>query len=517
MFKSRIWKWGLDKKLKSDEVLAIMVLKRDRDAQNKQSEFTIRGQPVDMDNINRYIKRNPQLVARFRAGELPSMQTTLEVQCSTPSPVLLPSVDTSSTPQPRREVLVYLKEYIEESFYSGNWHCEYDVSCGTNAMEDHSDELFERMLTSLALANRCMARGDVIELSTMLDPAFEALKELVVAQSPSFAVRMICLLWYLNTHHQNDLLPLVVNFLVGVIPIKLGHQHLMSRIWASIAKDSPETYHELCSSAYKLLVPLLERRVGPANLLTTMLYGDHVDFLFHSGSIKEALNLCKEYIGRAEASGKQHPWLSELTVVEEVLSRAQREPSAGSDGTFGSTGSPLTNVDGHAVRLIQLGDLQMKAGETIAAIDLYEQARQVLEASGSDERLMLTALANLELSHTKMSNFAEAERIRGLRSKRHAEYTIETSTLVATQRETRPRSQQTPPMPTLTTTLVDGDDKGKRRDSDAMGVGLGLGPTPWDASPVSTSNMPMATWSPEVFMSPSSATFSTNNDWQFPM
>jgi hypothetical protein len=86
MYKSRIWKWGLDKKLKSDEVLAILLLKQERDAQQKSSQFTIRGRHVDMDNINRYVKRNAGLLSRVRAGERPNVQSSHEVACYTPPP-----------------------------------------------------------------------------------------------------------------------------------------------------------------------------------------------------------------------------------------------------------------------------------------------------------------------------------------------------------------------------------------------------------------------------------------------
>lgn len=41
MFKLRIWKWGLDKKFKSDEVFVIMVFKCDCDVVNKLFEFII--------------------------------------------------------------------------------------------------------------------------------------------------------------------------------------------------------------------------------------------------------------------------------------------------------------------------------------------------------------------------------------------------------------------------------------------------------------------------------------------
>jgi hypothetical protein len=156
MYKSRIWKWGLDKKLKRDEVLAILILKQERDAQQKLSQFTIRGQPVDMDNINRYVKRNAGLLSRVRAGERPSVQSSHEVACYTPPPSPTSGVATTigapaSTPPsyPNTAVAPYTIQQgnlmtpyhdqvlVSRSGQTDNWWC-YGGTLGAAYLPDTS-------------------------------------------------------------------------------------------------------------------------------------------------------------------------------------------------------------------------------------------------------------------------------------------------------------------------------------------------------------------------------------------
>lgn len=554
MFKSRIWKWGLDKKLKSDEVLAIMVLKRDRDAANKPSEFTIRDQPVDMDNINRYIKRNPQLVARFRAGDVPSMQTIIEVKCRTPSPPPAAPVITTTArgtsfrvtapPSPQLEVLMALKEYIEESFYCGRWRWEYDVSCTTRMVDDRSDELFERTLTSLALINRCMTRSETTplglvsensfsSLEEMLEPAFAALEELVAVQSPIFATRMLSLLWFLDTNHKSDMLQLIVTQLASIVKETLGPQHRMARIWAVLASDATYDYRELCESAYAMLVPLLEQRIGSANLITTMLYGDHVDYLFQSGRLDEAMLLCAEYQAKATRSGRQHPWIAELGSMKRAIKNAQDDIN----GTIAAMDSDFLNSNPEALLLeddehraellLRQGNLGMQAGQPSAAALRYSQAVQILEGSmqndsGADQRLLLASLANLEVAQTRLGDGQGAAGTRTARMNLQGSFATETSALAAEQKSTRGSISSSSGLSAMS---AEG-----RRSSGAGGVSVTgegiesmtsttgpatLGTGAWGTamtSPAVSGSENGWGWSPEVFVSPRSAI----DDWRFP-
>ncbi|KPM37279.1 hypothetical protein AK830_g9290 [Neonectria ditissima] len=430
MYKSRIWKWGLDKKLKGDEVLAILILRTEREAQGKPSEFTIRGQPVDLDNINRYIRRNPSLVARFRAGEVPSIQTTLEVQCHTPSPAASPASPAQSEAGPIEEVLDLFKDYVDSRFASGAWEYEYNHNCMSRLPGDRSDELFERVMASFALVNRSMMRKDDISIGAILSPAFESLKEIVASESPIFIARTACLLWYLDRNHRNDLLRIVMDYLAGLIPIVLGRDNPMVRIWQILGAPQFTEYAQLALRLYSTLVPLMEERIGPANYLTAILYGDHIDCLLGHDRSAEALAVATSYRAKADATGMQHSWLIELAVAQTaVLCKAKEGEGKVEEAMECLRALKEYNMgeDQQAVVNIQLGNYSFRSGDIQAAIRWFQEATRLAVTSDGDERLLLTCLANLERAFAKMGRDVEAVHVQQYRLGRLSDFARDSS------------------------------------------------------------------------------------------
>lgn len=430
MYKSRIWKWGLDKKLKSDEVLAILLLKHERDAQRKPTQFTIRGQPVDLDNINRYIKRNPVLVARFRSGQVPSVQTSHEVSCYTPPPSPGRSISAPLETFRVDEMLRLFRDYVEGSFASFAWEWQYDVSCIGRIPGDRSDELFENVMASFALVNRCLKRGDNVSVEKILNPAFESLKEIVAAESPFFVVRTVSLLWYLERHHKRDLLRQVSSYLGNLVPIMLGQHHPLARIWHIFSNSHFSDYEDLSLCLYSMLIPLMEQRIGPANYLTTMLYGDHIDCLYQRGRTMDAYAVAGRYRAKVDASGQRHSWLYELAVTQTALLCANKE----ADGLYLEAIEHLKSLKGYplaedqlAVIDTQLGNYSYKMGDHRGAISAYRRAARLALAVGADERLLTTCLTNLETALNKEGWIYEANRVRDYRVKRIEDFANDAS------------------------------------------------------------------------------------------
>ena len=85
MYKRRIKQWALDKKLKKDEVLAMLRKKVQRDTVGKASDFMLRGRHVDWQNVERYLRRHkidPQSLSE--SLDVPS--TPKALRCDTPPP-----------------------------------------------------------------------------------------------------------------------------------------------------------------------------------------------------------------------------------------------------------------------------------------------------------------------------------------------------------------------------------------------------------------------------------------------
>lgn len=453
MYKSRIWKWGLDKKLKSDEVLAILLLKQERDAQRKPTQYTIRGQPVDLDNIKRYIKRNPNLVARFRGGQVPSVQSSHEVSCYTPPPSPGRSLPAPAEIHLVDEILRLFRDYIDGSFSSFAWSWQYDVSCTGRVPGDRSDELFENVLASFALANRYLSWGDKVSVEGLLNPAFESLKEIVAAESPFFIVRTVSLLWYLERHHKNDLLQLVMSYLGNLVPIMLGQHHLLAWIWQIFSTSRFSDYQNLSLCLYSMLIPMMEQRIGPANYLTTILYGDHVDCLVQRGSTADALSMAGRYRAKVNATGQRHSWLCELAITQTAVMCAHKE----AEGRIGEAieclqllrSYPLTE-DQLAVVEIQMGNYSYRLGDHRSAISFYRRAARLALSVDADERLLTTCLANLETALKKEGWTYEATRVRDYRLKRVDEFTDETSKYAKRSYIPQPEAPHTSAPPSFT-------------------------------------------------------------------
>ncbi|KAI9155214.1 hypothetical protein HJFPF1_07791 [Paramyrothecium foliicola] len=427
MFKSRITKWKLDKKLKGEEVLALLFLRRDRERLDKPTEYTIRGRPVDLDNINRYVKRNPSLWTRFCADDVPRSQYTLEVRCHTPPPSPSPSLSPPPELSHTEEVLCLFRDYIDGSLSSGAWDLEFDVSCTSYSADDRSEELLERVITSFALVNRCMTRGDAISINAILNPAFESLREIISAQSPIFAVRTVCLLWYLDQHHKTNLLGLVIDFLSDMVPIVLGQHHILTRIWRILGKRHFSDYYELSLCLYSMMVPLLEHRIGAANELMTVVYSDHIDCLYRKRSA-ESMNVANRYREKVDATGHQHPWLVELAIAQTAIVCAHKEADGHIDEAIDclqTLKSYDMSEDQEAVLNIQLGNYSYRLNDIPSAIQAYRDATRLAVSVDGDERLLLTCLANLESAMVKGCRTFEAARIRDYRLKRIADFADE--------------------------------------------------------------------------------------------
>ena len=83
MYKSRITKWNLDKNIKGPEALAVLRKKFQRDADGKDSVFSVRGKPITIDDVLRYFKRKGNLDPEAEARRL-EVATPPAIECWTP-------------------------------------------------------------------------------------------------------------------------------------------------------------------------------------------------------------------------------------------------------------------------------------------------------------------------------------------------------------------------------------------------------------------------------------------------
>ena len=106
MYRTRIKKWGLDKKLKETEVLDIIHLKQQRDAIGKFTCVVIRDK-IPWERIENYIQRNPRVRMMASGEELVARDIVTPVICRTPSP------DSMTTEQERVMEMLH-RQFVSE-------------------------------------------------------------------------------------------------------------------------------------------------------------------------------------------------------------------------------------------------------------------------------------------------------------------------------------------------------------------------------------------------------------------
>jgi hypothetical protein len=294
-------------------------------------------------------------------------------------------------------------------------------------------------------------------------------------------------------------------------------------MWSILASDPTCDYQDLCESAYVMLTSLLEQRIGPANMITTMLYGDHIDYLFHSGRLDEAIAVCSKYQAKAEGSCRQHEWIAELEAMKTAIRDAQKDINgtiAAMDFEPPSTRGEALHLEDErrATLLLQHGNLQMQAGQSSSAALLYSQAVQILELSssnGGDPRLLLTSLANLEAAQTRIGGDHAAGGTRAARMNLQATFDMETRAIVAEQTRARGSISLSsgPSTASEGRRASSGFGEGEETMSrSAETVGGGAWPATVSRPGISGSEAEWG-WSPEVFVSPRVGM----DDWRVPM
>src|SRR5271156_1601789 len=119
MYKNKITSWGFDKKHKLHEVQAIIRKRAQRSAAGKRTTFYLRGRPVDLDDVERYLKRKRSSIEadRFDSAPTPPDLVCLSVPASPQSPEKF---------RPLEVIFTHYKNYVNGALDCGLWINESD-------------------------------------------------------------------------------------------------------------------------------------------------------------------------------------------------------------------------------------------------------------------------------------------------------------------------------------------------------------------------------------------------------
>lgn len=462
MYKTRIKNWGLDKKFKAQEVLVMLQAKKERETENKDTEFVVRGTKVDPRRMKRYLQRNKTVLGRFNEGsvdapQLPSSHRSRSgglsprtssqaqggrrgrtpvagtaVQVRTPSPEPHPT-PTLGLPGPTRDterLLFGVRAYMGGSFAAGTWFWD-----GFGHVQSRKGARGEVLIldawTRLEVVASGMATAEQVNVFDTLNPAFEAIREIVREEAPLLVSRMLRLSRKLALLGNRQLWAMLVDFIGAQTQRLLGSHHILLAIWQQFRDVDVGADEEVLDRAFMLIVAEFERCScgSPINFGVMETNRDHYDTV---SSPSRRRNLEAQEVGLRQtlaltprdaydtlpALGLRH----RMRVTSSLLLCEKGEHDRAEALMLSSPFSEFAALGGWAIASQHgvLGHLYAHRGELdrsekafLAAIALVEGA-----AGYGNESCCERMLANLERLYTFARRPVDATAIRNRRLRR---------------------------------------------------------------------------------------------------
>ena len=176
MYKDRIRKWQIDKKIKGHEMKAIIRKQAQRSGAGKKSLFHLRNSQVPEHKINRY-RKAMKLLSKEQAIMLRA-ETPPGLVCQTPpaSPLTTPLV----LEIPERIVRL-IQDYIDGSFDSGAWMV---TESGDHVMWKGSHNLVHKLVDQFCNVVTYFQRGQTSYAWRILRAAMMSIEHIVSAEQP---------------------------------------------------------------------------------------------------------------------------------------------------------------------------------------------------------------------------------------------------------------------------------------------------------------------------------------------
>ncbi|KAI1206314.1 uncharacterized protein F4807DRAFT_235760 [Annulohypoxylon truncatum] len=484
MYKKKFTTWGAFKNLRLDEVLQILHLKKQRDADQKQSLFFIRDREVDHCSLQVYLSRNPSVFAKLEAGVEPSPEAIRDVSCRTPpSPVspslsskrLSPSLRTPSPRTPSRspspvvqcnrlspvpeDMLRALHTYLDQSFESGLWSWS-ESSCWNTRGRNGPAGLLSAVLDRCITAGLSMTRQ--VEPATVrraLDVPFAMLTRVFKNPPPIMIPKLVSAAAHLNRVGRGEIGSLLLQFCRDLTVTLFGQGHPLTRFWTGLMSIPQLEQQDAMGRVLSLCVSEYGTRLGEAHPLTIEAYLKYFDTVEREKDPRVQLQSLNHQLSKIDKDFADGSLLGLLKLEHALatckLNLEQQRLDKAEEALVRLNPSLLAARD-EAFRCIWLGYIQCLRGNHPAAESFYKNSVLAAKRTGSRD-CVLEALFQLETFFLHYRKPLEAERVRAERFR-----VLRRDSIIWTDQERSPQSRGSTPGPSVMILHIGSDDSSAR-------------------------------------------------------
>jgi hypothetical protein len=301
MFKTRIQRWGCDKKRKQVEMVAILRKAYERASEGKMSQFSIRGRPIALDEVHRYFARKGRRIEDIDLERSEDAPTPKAIKCDTPitnipesdssqniansqtesvhaSAVLVPQRPISqqyvmtrigSIPQavPSMQVERSFDNFLHgiKIYYSAKL-CGPDWILGTVECDDPS------LYPSMQLGSLFLEYHDLRTLQDRqasfkaLDKAFTMIKTLLIVQDPRLLTYLLESIAYTRSVGYEDLARQLIWYFTSMAIEVLGRMHPISMFGMGLHQASSSTLSDVIERGLGSMVEQFVTNIGDSHL-----------------------------------------------------------------------------------------------------------------------------------------------------------------------------------------------------------------------------------------------------------
>ncbi|KAI0456721.1 hypothetical protein F5B21DRAFT_122901 [Xylaria acuta] len=433
MYKRQLASWNAFKNLRFDEVLQILRLKRQREADhNKGSLFFVRDRKVEIDSLQIYISRNPSLYAKLESGEQPHSDAIRDVSCRTPAPSETPSdvpeqvenakekapgVMTKPTSELREDLLRFLRSYLSQGFESGTW-----VRSGSRCWSSRGRQGPAELLKSLL--DRCMTAAlsvgrqvEPVAIRHALDAPFSLLIRVFKNPPPETIPRILCIAARLELIGRREIQGILLQFCSDLARALYSPGHALSNFWQTFLDVPAAERYRTIEVVLTHCVSEFEEHLGASHSLSTEVYLLYFD----------AVERQKDPKTQAESLTNQLSKVDDQTIDPSIMAMLKLEHALATckwdlaEGELDKADEVLSQLDVTALshkddsfRCVWLGYVRWMKGDAAAAEKAYKDSVQAAKLTGSRD-CVCEALFQLEKFYLYRQEPLQAEGIRAER------------------------------------------------------------------------------------------------------
>ncbi|KAI0397020.1 hypothetical protein F5Y17DRAFT_416871 [Xylariaceae sp. FL0594] len=453
MYKRQLASWHAFKNLRFDEVLQILRLKRQREAeQRKESVFFVRDRRVEPDSLQIYISRNPSLFARLEAGDAPHSDAIQDVSCRSPTPSPCPSPIPSPIPmagaskmperhesnqsnigvnadpmappaiqRPVHEIVddstQFLEAYITRGFSSGAWARSADY-CWPSRGHRGPSELLKSLLDRCITA--ALAVGRQVEPAAIrhaLDAPFALLVRVFKNPPPEMIPRILCIAARLELIGRKEIQSILLQFCCDLARALYGPDHALTGFWHSLT-ELPNT--ERCGVIATVLtrcVSEFELHLGPNHSLSAEIYLLYFDAVDRQKAPKLQVESLRLQLSNLNAKSLD-PSIMAMLKLEYALatckSYLEDQQLDEAEKALSQLGPSTLPPRDESFRLVWLGYVRWIRGDAAGAVTAYQDSVSAAKRTGSRD-CICEALFQLETFYLHNEEPIQAECIRAER------------------------------------------------------------------------------------------------------